>query len=211
MSSNDFKRVVRNSIVRILDRSSPEGADLDAVARDLLGVHGESPKALWDTLMLVAKDKEIASGLVSGSISASAALSGLTPPTKKKNPVGRPRGIAKKTAVGSGANFTAVGSAVSEPVAAELAPAKACGRPRADETRVQRMAKRVEEFVLANEGTAEAIVRITFGNTPDTSKALRLLREQKKIRRSGFGGRVDPFVYYSIGWSGAEQLDERVN
>jgi hypothetical protein len=40
------------------------------------------------------------------------------------------------------------------------------------------------------------IGRTTFGNTPDTSKALRLLvGSDKKVQRTGRGGRIDPFQY----------------
>ena len=37
--------------------------------------------------------------------------------------------------------------------------------------------------------------RRDFGNTPDTSKALRLLVTSKKVLRKGRGGRHDPFLY----------------
>ena len=37
--------------------------------------------------------------------------------------------------------------------------------------------------------------RKDFGNTPDTSKALRLLVSAHKVKRLGIGGRSDPFEY----------------
>lgn len=37
--------------------------------------------------------------------------------------------------------------------------------------------------------------RQTFGNNPDTSKALRFLVAENRIIRSGLGGRKDPFSY----------------
>ncbi|GLI62174.1 hypothetical protein VaNZ11_004757 [Volvox africanus] len=41
----------------------------------------------------------------------------------------------------------------------------------------------------------EKQLRATFGNNPDTSKALRLLEEQGKVRREGKGYRMHPFSY----------------
>ncbi|GIL50968.1 hypothetical protein Vafri_7043 [Volvox africanus] len=41
----------------------------------------------------------------------------------------------------------------------------------------------------------EKQLRATFGNNPDTSKALRLLEEQGKVKREGKGYRMHPFSY----------------
>ncbi|KAK9906751.1 hypothetical protein WJX75_007360 [Coccomyxa subellipsoidea] len=43
--------------------------------------------------------------------------------------------------------------------------------------------------------TLESAVRRDIGNTPDTSKALRMLVNARKIIRKGRGGRIDPFLY----------------
>ncbi len=37
--------------------------------------------------------------------------------------------------------------------------------------------------------------RKQFGNNPDISKALRLLVSEKKVKRAGKGGRINPFTY----------------
>ena len=41
----------------------------------------------------------------------------------------------------------------------------------------------------------ESELRRAFGNTPDTSKALRLLVATHAVARTGRGGRCDPFAY----------------
>ena len=42
---------------------------------------------------------------------------------------------------------------------------------------------------------AEWLCRKEFGNTPDISKALRLLVTEKNVKRAGKGGRAEPFMY----------------
>ena len=37
--------------------------------------------------------------------------------------------------------------------------------------------------------------RQTFGNNPDTSKALRFLLAESRTLRTGLGGRKDPYSY----------------
>lgn len=44
-------------------------------------------------------------------------------------------------------------------------------------------------------GVPERVIRVEFGNNPDTSKALRYLVTEEKIIRAGIGGRRDPFSY----------------
>lgn len=41
----------------------------------------------------------------------------------------------------------------------------------------------------------ERVIRLEFGNNPDTSKALRYLVTEERIIRAGLGGRRDPFSY----------------
>ncbi|MEW5298938.1 MAG: hypothetical protein WDW36_002007 [Sanguina aurantia] len=41
----------------------------------------------------------------------------------------------------------------------------------------------------------EKDMRESFGNTPDTSKALRMLTDEGKMNKTGAGGRSDPFTY----------------
>ena len=43
--------------------------------------------------------------------------------------------------------------------------------------------------------TVERDFRLLFGNTPDVSKALRLLVHGGLVRRAGGGGKNAPFVY----------------
>lgn len=57
--------------------------------------------------------------------------------------------------------------------------------------------RRHQGYYLENGGTGvpERMLRQTFGNNPDTSKALRFLVAENRIIRSGLGGRKDPFSY----------------
>ncbi|CAL8462295.1 g1826 [Coccomyxa elongata] len=54
------------------------------------------------------------------------------------------------------------------------------------------------------------MLRRDIGNTPDTSKALRMLVHARKINRSGRGGRSDPFKY-EIPHGILEEISERVH
>ncbi|KAD5317524.1 hypothetical protein R6Q59_032847 [Mikania micrantha] len=50
--------------------------------------------------------------------------------------------------------------------------------------------------VLAHNGCASEVrIRQLLGDSPDTSKALRMLLKKEEVRRSGAGGRTDPFIY----------------
>nr|XP_043620173.1 probable GPI-anchored adhesin-like protein PGA55 [Erigeron canadensis] len=50
--------------------------------------------------------------------------------------------------------------------------------------------------VLARSGFASEVrIREMLGDSPDTSKALRILLKKNEVRRSGAGGRTDPFIY----------------
>ncbi|XP_076907368.1 uncharacterized protein LOC143563786 [Bidens hawaiensis] len=50
--------------------------------------------------------------------------------------------------------------------------------------------------VLARNGCASEVrIRQLLGDSPDTSKALRILLRKEEVRRSGAGGRCDPFIY----------------
>ncbi|KAF5802230.1 hypothetical protein HanXRQr2_Chr06g0257171 [Helianthus annuus] len=53
--------------------------------------------------------------------------------------------------------------------------------------------------VLAHIGCASEVrIRQLLGDSPDTSKALRMLLKKEEVRRSGAGGRGDPFIYQVI-------------
>ena len=71
-------------------------------------------------------------------------------------------------------------------------------------SRVGRAVQSIYEYIAAfqdkhlaegSSGVPERIIRLVFGNNPDTSKALRYLVSENRITRSGFGGRRDPFSY----------------
>ncbi|KAH7387181.1 hypothetical protein KP509_16G009700 [Ceratopteris richardii] len=78
---------------------------------------------------------------------------------------------------------------------------KALGR----QTRVQRCAKQVLDFV-GKDTIREKLIRQALGNNPDTSKALRLLLDQRKLGRIGGGGRRDPYKY-KLSPEGLRELD----
>ncbi|XP_031475610.2 uncharacterized protein LOC116247576 [Nymphaea colorata] len=85
-----------------------------------------------------------------------------------------------------------------------------CSRPRTGWTRgyvshpgIRRRAKAILDFLsTASSASSEFHIRGVFGNSPDTSKALRILLRTEKIRRSGVGGRADPFLYTVAGSRG---------
>ncbi|XP_060177334.1 uncharacterized protein LOC132607400 [Lycium barbarum] len=49
--------------------------------------------------------------------------------------------------------------------------------------------------VLSHGSISEVRIREQIGNSPDTSKALRMLLKQGKVKRSGAGGPSDPYIY----------------
>ncbi|XP_057426076.1 uncharacterized protein LOC130719464 [Lotus japonicus] len=49
--------------------------------------------------------------------------------------------------------------------------------------------------LLSHGGWSEVRIRQMLGDSPDTSKALRMLLRVNAVKRSGSGGRHDPFVY----------------
>lgn len=51
------------------------------------------------------------------------------------------------------------------------------------------------EYITREEETTEMAVRKAFGDTPEVSKALRLLVSKNQLLRRGQGGRRDPFRY----------------
>ncbi|KAI5080943.1 hypothetical protein GOP47_0004126 [Adiantum capillus-veneris] len=81
--------------------------------------------------------------------------------------------------------------------------AKTIGR----QTRVQRCAKQVLDFV-GKDTVREKLIRHALGNNPDTSKALRLLLDQRKLGRIGGGGRRDPYKY-KLTPDGLHELSEK--
>ncbi|CAN1725537.1 hypothetical protein LINPERHAP1_LOCUS118 [Linum perenne] len=49
--------------------------------------------------------------------------------------------------------------------------------------------------VLARGSSSEVRIRQLLGDSPDTSKALRMLLRRNEVKRSGTGGRQDPYIY----------------
>ncbi|KDP26055.1 hypothetical protein JCGZ_21088 [Jatropha curcas] len=49
--------------------------------------------------------------------------------------------------------------------------------------------------LLSRGSSSEVRIRQVLGDSPDTSKALRMLLKQEEIKRSGTGGRQDPYIY----------------
>ncbi|KAL6509069.1 hypothetical protein OROGR_023176 [Orobanche gracilis] len=49
--------------------------------------------------------------------------------------------------------------------------------------------------VLSNGSASEVRIRQLIGDTPSTSKALRMLLKLQEVKRYGAGGRADPFIY----------------
>ncbi|XP_009116446.2 uncharacterized protein LOC103841649 isoform X1 [Brassica rapa] len=59
---------------------------------------------------------------------------------------------------------------------------------------IRRRAKDILEF-LSSASASEVQIRQILGNTPDTSKALRMLLQMEEVKRFGTGGRLDPYIY----------------
>jgi len=56
----------------------------------------------------------------------------------------------------------------------------------------------VQKFLIDQTTGSERSIRKACGDTPDTSKALRMLVKEYKVKRFGSGGRSDPFVYMAL-------------
>lgn len=70
-----------------------------------------------------------------------------------------------------------------------------------DETlgsRIELCCTAVQKFLFDAGTGSERSIREACGDNPDTSKALRMLLKQNKVRRFGTGGRADPFVYVAV-------------
>ncbi|XP_051148673.1 uncharacterized protein LOC127263610 [Andrographis paniculata] len=49
--------------------------------------------------------------------------------------------------------------------------------------------------ILSNGSASEVRIRQLLGDSPSTSKALRMLLKLQEVKRSGSGGRIDPYTY----------------
>ncbi|KAF5192791.1 hypothetical protein FRX31_017626 [Thalictrum thalictroides] len=63
---------------------------------------------------------------------------------------------------------------------------------------LRRRAEVIMKFLSAD-CASEVRIRQVIGNTPDTSKALRMLLKLEKVKRSGAGGQKDPYKYQVAG------------
>ncbi|KAJ3683842.1 hypothetical protein LUZ60_014069 [Juncus effusus] len=62
--------------------------------------------------------------------------------------------------------------------------------------RLWRRGEQIIEFLMTcGRGVTEVEIRKELGNGPDTSKALRLLMKHAEVKRSGAGGRKNPYLY----------------
>ena len=78
-------------------------------------------------------------------------------------------------------------------------------------TRIELRCTAIQKFLLEETSGSEKRIRETFGDNPDTSKALRMLVKQHRVKRFGSGGKADPFVYMALippGMSELERLEE---
>ncbi|KAJ4896080.1 Uncharacterized protein Rs2_22874 [Raphanus sativus] len=60
---------------------------------------------------------------------------------------------------------------------------------------IRRRAKDILEFLSSASSASEVDIRQVLGNTPDTSKALRMLLKMEEVKRFGTGGTLDPYIY----------------
>ncbi|XP_017245759.2 uncharacterized protein LOC108217438 [Daucus carota subsp. sativus] len=67
---------------------------------------------------------------------------------------------------------------------------KAVGTPH-----LHRRADSIMNLLAHRDGISEIRIRQFLGDSPDTSKALRMLMKQAAVKRSGAGGRCDPYIY----------------
>lgn len=77
-------------------------------------------------------------------------------------------------------------------------------RNYSENSRVGRAVQAIYQYIIKHQpvylkrgarGVPERVIRVEYGNNPDTSKALRYLVTENRINREGIGGRKDPFSY----------------
>eukprot|EP01018_Ginkgo_biloba_P013850 Gb_04937 [translate_table: standard] len=95
----------------------------------------------------------------------------------------------------------------NEPVEEKVKPKK---NSESVGKRIQLRCTAIQKFLLDQTTGSEKCIRQTFGNNPDTSKALRMLVKQHRVKRFGTGGKADPFVYMAVTPPGLSEL-ERLN
>ncbi|XP_021740867.1 uncharacterized protein LOC110707169 [Chenopodium quinoa] len=65
-------------------------------------------------------------------------------------------------------------------------------------TYISRRAEAILRLLSCKGCASEVRIRQLLGDSPDTSKALRMLLRMEEVKRSGAGGRIDPFIYKVI-------------
>ncbi|KAL5745571.1 hypothetical protein ACOSP7_026717 [Xanthoceras sorbifolium] len=60
---------------------------------------------------------------------------------------------------------------------------------------IERRAEAILKLLSSDGCSSEVKIRRVLGDSPDTSKALRMLLKQEEVKRSGNGGRQDPYIY----------------
>lgn len=80
------------------------------------------------------------------------------------------------------------------PPAAKLRVKNPAGTPH-----LRRRGDAILRFLSHGGWSSEVKIREILGDSPDTSKALRMLLRRDAVKRTGSGGRHDPFVYSVTG------------
>ncbi|CAN1256119.1 Urease accessory protein G [Linum perenne] len=65
--------------------------------------------------------------------------------------------------------------------------------------------------VLARGSSSEVRIRQLLGDSPDTSKALRMLLRRNEVKRSGTGGRQDPYIYKALAGKRKKKQRRRIS
>ncbi|XP_030453188.2 uncharacterized protein LOC115674813, partial [Syzygium oleosum] len=100
-------------------------------------------------------------------------------------------GITSSSSEGSSAQSLGVQSFKKK---REEAHCEVLSRKRPGSTPMRRRADAILTFL--SEGCASEVqIRQVLGDSPDTSKALRMLLKLDEVKRSGTGGRHDPYIY----------------
>ncbi|XP_074319103.1 uncharacterized protein LOC141656055 [Silene latifolia] len=74
-------------------------------------------------------------------------------------------------------------------------------RRRVGSTHIRRRAEAIIRMLSRGECASEVRIRQVLGDSPDTSKALRMLLRMSVVKRSGAGGRTDPYRYMMVATS----------
>ncbi|CDP19202.1 unnamed protein product [Coffea canephora] len=68
-------------------------------------------------------------------------------------------------------------------------------KPILGSTHMRRRAEAILKVLSSHGRASEVKIRELLGDSPSTSKALRILLNLEQVKRSGAGGRTDPYVY----------------